>query len=98
MNMQNLMAQAQRMQKEITKKQEEIYKTEYVGQSEWIEVKINGKKEVLSVKIKYDGDLNEDKEMLGDMISLALKDAITKVEEDITKKLGMYNSMLGGLM
>ena len=35
MNMQNLMAQAQRMQKDITKKQEEIYKKTFVGKSEW---------------------------------------------------------------
>ena len=98
MNMQSIMAQAQRMQKEITKKQEDIYKTEYIGKSEWVEVKINGKKEILSLKIIYDGDLNEDKEMLSDMISLALKDAFKKVEKDINDKLGMYNSMLGGLI
>ena len=44
MNMQNLMAQAQRMQKDITKKQEEIYKKTFVGKSEWIEITMNGKK------------------------------------------------------
>ena len=98
MNMQNIMAQAQKMKMEITKKQEEIYNTTYTGESEWVEIVINGKKEVLSTKIKYEGDLNEDKDMLGDMIALALKDAIKKVENDMNKKLGMYSDMLGGLM
>lgn len=98
MNMQNIMAQAQRMQKEITKKQEEIYKTNYKGESEWIEIVLTGKKEIVSLTIKYDGDLNDDKEMLEDMISLAMKDAFNKIEKDISNKLGMYNNMLGGLM
>lgn len=96
--MQNLMAQAQRMQKDITKKQEEIYKTTYKGESEWVEVVFTGKKELVSMTFKYNGDLNEDKEMLQDMISLAIKDAFSKIEKDISNKLGMYNSMLGGLM
>ena len=98
MNMQNLMAQAQRMQREITKKQEEIYKTNYTGKSEWVEVIVTGKKEIVSLTILYDGDLNEDKDMLQDMVSLALKDAFIKIEKDISNKLGMYNNMLGGLM
>ena len=36
--MQNLMAQAQRMQREITAKKEELEKMEFVGKSEWVEV------------------------------------------------------------
>ena len=51
MNMQNLMAQAQRMQKEIMNKKEEINKQEFVGNSQGVEVTVNGKKEVLSIKI-----------------------------------------------
>ena len=58
MNMQNLMAQAQRMQKDITKKQEEIYKKTFVGKSEWIEITMNGKKEITDLKIKY--ELNDE--------------------------------------
>lgn len=98
MNMQNLMAQAQRMKNEITKKQEEIYKTKYTGSSEWVDVVFTGKKELVSLIIKCEEDLNEDKDMLQDMISLAIKDAFNKIEKDINDKLGMYNSMLGGLM
>ena len=96
--MQNLMAQAQRMQKEITKKQEEIYKTNYTGKSEWVEVVFTGKKELVNLTLKHDGDLNEDKDMLQDMIAIAIKDAFNQIEKDISNKLGMYNSMLGGLM
>ena len=98
MNMQNLMAQAQRMQKEITKKQEEIYSTTFTGSSEWIDVTVNGKKEIIKMNIKYAGDINEDRELLEDMITIAINDAFKKVEKEIDNKLGMYSKQLGGLM
>ncbi len=98
MGMQNIIAQAQRMQQEIMKKQEEIYKSSFVGESEWVRVTINGKKEVQKVEILYSGDLNDDKEMLSDMIAIAMKNAINSVNKEIEKKLGAYSSQLGGLM
>lgn len=98
MNVQNLMAQAQRMQKEITKKQNEIYQTNFEGKSEWVTVTMNGKKEILKIDITYTGDLNEDKEMLADMITIAMNDAIKKIEREIEKKLGAYSKQLGGLL
>lgn len=98
MNMQNLMAQAQRMQREITKKQEEIYKTTFIGESEWVRVTMNGKKELIKIEILYTGDLNEDKEMLADMITIAINNATSKIEKEIESKLGVYSKQLGGLM
>ena len=41
MNIQNLMAQAQKMQKDITKKKEEIDNSTFEGTSEWVTVEIN---------------------------------------------------------
>ena len=43
MNMQNLMAQAQKMQRDITAKKDELEKTEFTGKSEWVEVVFNAK-------------------------------------------------------
>ena len=99
MNMQNLMAQAQKMQRDIQKKQDEINKTEYEGKSQIVTVKINGKKEILDLKIEK-SILNdqEDLEMLEDMIKIALNDAFSKVEKDINSKLGMYGKGLNGLI
>lgn len=98
MNMQNLMAQAQRMQREITKKQEEIYNSTFTGESEWVKVTMNGKKEVSKIEIVYTGNIDDDREMLADMITIALNDAIKKIEKEIESKLGMYSKQLGGLM
>ena len=98
MNMQSLMAQAQKMQREITKKQEEIYASTFEGVSEWVKVVLNGKKEVLKIEILYQGSIDDDREMLSDMITIAFNDAIKKIEKEIENKLGSYSRQLGGLM
>ena len=97
MNMQNLMAQAQRMQKDIQKKKDEIDKTLFTGKSEMVEVVYNGKKEMISIKILNTDLTSEDLEILEDMIVLASKDAITKIDKEIDDKLGSIGSGLGGL-
>lgn len=99
MNMNALMQQAQRMQKDMQKKQEEIHNSTYVGNSELVEITINGEKKVVSVKLKnmtsFDSD---DIEILEDMIKIAMNDAVAKVEKDVESKLGVYAKQLGGLM
>ena len=96
MNIQQLMQQAQRMQREITKKKDEIDAKIFEGKSEWVNVSFNGKKELKSFKILKDGVIDEsDKEMLEDMILLAIKDAFTKIDREIEDKLGQYASMSG---
>ncbi len=95
MNMQNLMAQAQKMQRDMQKKKEEIDNTLFTGTSELVEVVLNGKKEMVSIKIKEGIDL-EDLEILEDMIVLASKDATSKVDKEIEAKMGALGS-LGGL-
>lgn len=96
MNMQQIMQQAQRMQREITKKKDEVDAKIFDGKSEWVNVSFNGKKELKSFKIIKDGIIDEsDKEMLEDMILLAIKDAFDKIDKEIENKLGQYASISG---
>lgn len=95
MNMQNLMAQAQRMQRDMQKKKEEIDSTLFTGNSEMVEVVFNGKKEMVSIKIKAE-IASDDIEILEDMIVLASKDAIAKIDKEIEEKMGSLGG-LGGL-
>ena len=98
MNMQNLMAQAQKMQRDITKKKEEIDKMEFFGKSELVDVKVNGKKEVLSINFKGIDSLDKDDlEALEDMIKIALNNAFEQVDNETDKQLGSYGSNFGGL-
>jgi len=99
MNMQNLMAQAQRMQRDINTKKEELEKMEFVGKSEWIEITFNGARVIKNVKITKSGDITEDdKEILEDMIQIATKDAFIQINNAMNEKLGQYAGALDGLM
>ncbi len=99
MNMQALMKQAQAMQKEITNIKNEIDNSTFEGSSSLVKVVVNGKKEVLSVKISSDAnDLSDDISMLEDMIVLAMNDAFFKVDKTTNEKMGKYSNMMSGLM
>jgi len=97
MNMQSIMAQAQKMQRNITAKKEAINKMLFVGESELVNITMNGKKEITKVEIKGEIDAS-DKEMLEDMILLATNKAINLVDKEVEKQLGQYSSALNGLM
>lgn len=99
MNIQNLMREAQKMQKNLQKTQEELVNTTYEGKSSLVNITLNGNKDILSVKINSDENLEkEDIEMLEDMIMVAFNDAAKKVDSDKEKKLGKYGQGLAGLM
>ncbi len=99
MNMQALMAQAQKMQKDLMTKKEEINKQLFTGKSELVEVVFNGKKEMVSIKINKDTSLEQDDiEVLEDMIKIAVNDALKQVDDEVSKKLGAYGSQLNGLI
>jgi len=97
MNMNSIVAQAQKMQKDIQRKQEEINNMSFIGESEWVEITLKGDKtfEKIVIKNKIDMDA-DDLECLEDMIKIAANDALTKVDTEIEKKMGMYSKM-GGL-
>lgn len=99
MNMQNLMAQAQKMQRDIEKKQEEINKEEFTSTSGAVRITLTGKKEIKELKIdKSILTDEEDLEALEDMIKIAFNDALKQIEAEVNKKLGVYAKGLNGLM
>ena len=98
MNMQALMKQAQAMQKSMLDAKNKIDATEFEGNSELVTIKMNGKRQVLSVKIKENAELDaEDLEILEDMFSIALNDVLSKIDKEIEEKLGKQTGGLGGL-
>ena len=99
MNMQNLMAQAQRMQREITAKKDELEKMDFVGKSEWVEITFSGSRIIKNVKILKEGPIDgDDKDILEDMIQIATKDAFIQINNAMNEKLGQYAGALDGLM
>ena len=60
MNIQNLMREAQKMQKNLEKTQKELSETTYEGTSSLVNVVLNGNKNIVSVKIKGSADFSSD--------------------------------------
>lgn len=98
MNMQALMQQAQKMQKDLQKKQSELENMDFEGVSEWISVVLSGNKELKKISIKKRNLDEDDIEMLEDMIQIAFKDAFAKIDKAYDEKLGMYGKQLNGLI
>ena len=98
MNMQAMIRQAQNLQKDMLKTKEELDKMEFTSTSSFVTVKVNGKKDVLSVKITPDADFEvSDMEILEEMIQVAVNDALKQVDKETEKKMGKYSSMMPGL-
>lgn len=98
MNMQAILRQAQSLQKDMMKTKDELDKMEFTGTSSLVTVKVNGKKDVLSVKINADDDFDSsDLEILEGMIQVAINDAFKQVDKETEKKMGKYSSMMPGM-
>ena len=99
MNIQALMKQAQAMQKKLMDSKKKIEEMTFEGNSELVMVKINGKKEVISVKIKETSSLDKDDiEILEDMIVIAMNDALRKIEKETNDKLGSQADSLSSFL
>ena len=96
-NMSKLMKQAKDMQDKMMQAQKQIESMEVEGNSGGgaIKVKLNGKKEILSLDIS-DELLNDDKEMLEDMIIACINQAQEEVDKISKDKMGAISGGVPG--
>ena len=97
MNIQAMMKQAQKLQKEMMSAKEEINNTTFEGKSSFVTVKVKGTKELESIKIDSETLEKDDIEMLEDMLLVAINDAMKQVDEMTEKKLGKFTQGMPGL-
>ena len=97
MNIQAMMKQAQKLQKDMMSEKEKIDNTEYTGISSFVTVKMMGNKTVKEVKIDMESIQNDEIDLLQDMIVVAFNQAIQKIDEDTEQKLGKYTKGMPGL-
>ncbi len=97
MNIQAMMKQAQKLQKDMMKEKNEIDQTVFEGKSSFVTVEVNGKKEILKFKIDCDSLDKDDIEALEDMAVVALNEAMGKVDKLTEQKLGKYTQGMPGL-
>lgn len=90
-----LMRQAQKMQEDMQKAQEEMANLEVIGQSGggMVKVTMTCKHEVRRVQID-DSMVGDDRDMLEDLVAAATNDALRKVESTVQEKMsGMTAGM-----
>jgi nucleoid-associated protein EbfC len=92
-NLQELMSQAKQQYAMLQKKMEEVVVEGSAGGGA-VTVKMNGRKQLLSVVIEPDAAKSGDVEMLQDLITAAVNGAGQKVDESMKSSLG---GMLGGM-
>ena len=92
-NIQELMSKAKQQYEMLQKKMQETV-VESASGGGTITVKMDGRKQVLSVKIDPEAVKSGDIEMLQDLITAAVNDATRKVDEQLKRQLG---GMLGGM-
>jgi DNA-binding YbaB/EbfC family protein len=92
-NLQDLMSQAKRQYEVLQKKMEETVVEGSSGGGS-VTVRMNGRKQVLSIKIDPEAAKAADLEMLQDLITAAINGAGRKVDEAMQSTMG---GMLGGM-
>ncbi len=92
-NMQQMMSQVKKMQKEM-KEQMESLRVEASSGGGIVTVSMNGTKHLLSVKIDPEAVKGGDVEMLEDLLQAAVNEAVRKADEALAEKLG---GLAGGM-
>ena len=96
-NMNNLMKQAQKMQEELRRMQEELENSSFEATAGGGVVKAvaNGKHELVSLTIDPEAVDPEDVEMLQDLVTAAVNEALRKVDEASSSGMARLTGMKG---
>ncbi len=97
-NMNNLMKQAQRMQRQMEEGQKELETKEFTASAGGgaVEVTVTGKKEVVKVKLSEEVVDPDDIEMLQDLIIAATNEALKQAEDANAELMGRMTGGMGG--
>lgn len=99
-NMQNLMRQAQKLQEEALKAQNDIDNTDFSASSGggMVNVVVSGKRQIKSLEIKPEVVDPDDIDMLQDLIMAAVNEALASAEKTREEKMNKISGGMGGLL
>lgn len=97
-NMQGMMKQVQKMQKEMMAAQENLNAQEFMGAAtnDLVVVTFTGDRKMVDLTIKPEVIDPEDPEMLQDLVLTAVNDALVKIEKETEQKMGKYAQGMPG--
>ena len=98
MNMQQMLSQAQKMQRELQKAMNELKEKEFViNKNGMVVVTVTGNKEVKSIDIDNDAMDVDNKDMVQESIVLALNEAFAKIDAEAEAINERITGRAGGL-
>ena len=97
-NMNNLMKQAQKMQRQMEENQKALEEKEYTAAAGGgaVEITVSGQKEIVKVKLAEEVVDPDDIEMLEDLIMAAANQALRQMEEDSAAMMSKLTGGMGG--
>ena len=96
MNINQIMQQAQKMQKDMKKAQEEVGNMTFTSKKDLVEVEGDGNKRITRITIDKNIE-KDDIEALEDMLVIAVNDVLSQADAAMENKLGKYSNMIPGL-
>lgn len=98
-NLNNLMKQAQKMQKEMVRIQEELKEktVEASAGGGAVTAVVSGSKELKEIKLNPEVVDPDDVEMLQDLILAAVNEALRKADDMVNEEMGKITGGLGGM-
>ena len=97
MNMQAMLKQAQNLQKEMLKSQNEISNTTFEKENGLVKITMKGNKKIEKIEITKENIDKDDIEMLEDMILVAINSTIDEIDKVTEQKMGKYTKGIPGL-
>ena len=97
MNIQAMMKQAQKLQKDMMLEKEEIDSKEFVETTSVVTIKALGNKEIKEVKLNVENIELDEVEMLEDMILVTVNNLFKKIDKETEDKMGKYTKGMPGL-
>ncbi|MCI5568958.1 MAG: YbaB/EbfC family nucleoid-associated protein [Candidatus Alectryocaccobium sp.] len=98
-NMNNLMKQAQRMQRQMEEQQKALEEKEFKASAGGgaVEITVTGKREITKVHLDEEVVDPDDIEMLEDLIMAATNEALRQVDEASASSMSKLTGGIGGL-
>lgn len=97
MNIQAMMKQAQKLQKDMMAAKKQIDETTFEVTKSFVTVVAKGNKKIESIKIDMENLDKEEIEMTQDLIQVAINELMDKIDKETESKMGKYTQGMPGL-
>ncbi len=97
MNIQAMMKQAQKLQKDMMNAKKEIDETVFENTKSFVTVKAKGNKKIESIKIDIEKIEKDELEMVEDLILVTINELMDKIDDETERKMGKYTQGMPGL-